>query len=335
MLVQYLAGLCALKWDSAAVDVDVTLGHMVEDEASGTSRDVDVTVKVNAADGVHAFKGYEVKHWSSALSVDDVDALVTKFKDMPSVTHRAIVSSSGYSEAAINKANFHGIDLYQFKPWDKPMSEQFPDLAPMSGPPTEHIRTLALNLVWPIQSYWLGTNSPPFTIQAEDKLFGSDGKEHPNYGTFGDFTAAMVLRSTAILIHVTPIVEKADPLSKAYFERSTLPAEPQWDYSHTLDTTKDDVHVAASDAKRYQVRDFTLSGQVRWEIQKVAYSVLEKIPTGEVFAGAIVAGSDVPGQMSALIIPAAGREMTVVPYFRLEARHLNSIRDLKIAIGEN
>jgi hypothetical protein len=53
----------ALKWDASEVEVDVTLGDMVPDEASGTSRDVDVTVKVNTADGVHAFKGYEVKHW--------------------------------------------------------------------------------------------------------------------------------------------------------------------------------------------------------------------------------------------------------------------------------
>jgi hypothetical protein len=52
MLVQYLVGLCALKWDANAVDVDVTLGDMVPDEAAGSSRDVDVAVKVNAADGV-------------------------------------------------------------------------------------------------------------------------------------------------------------------------------------------------------------------------------------------------------------------------------------------
>ena len=32
MLVQYLVGLCALKWDAGAVEVDVTLGDMVPDE---------------------------------------------------------------------------------------------------------------------------------------------------------------------------------------------------------------------------------------------------------------------------------------------------------------
>jgi hypothetical protein len=268
-----------------------------------------------------------------ALSVDDVDALVTKFNDMPSVTHRAIVSSSGYSDSAIKKANFHGINLYQFKPWDKPLSEQFPDLAPMSGPPTEHIHTLALNLTWPVQNYWLGTNSPPFTIPADGRLFDSSGKQHSKCATFNDFTSAMVLRSTDILIHAKPVLDQANPLIEAHRDKTPLPEEPQWDFAHTLDTEKDEVYVVADDRNLYRVDDLTLIGQVRWEVQQTVYSVMEKVPTGEAFAGAVVSGSDVPGQMSALIFPAAGRDLTVVPYFRLEERHLKSIRNLRIAIG--
>lgn len=336
MLVQYLVGLCALKWDSNAVEVDVTLGGMVPDEASGSSRDVDVTVKVNAADGVHGFKGYEVKHRGTALTVDDVDALVTKFNDMPSITHRGIVSTSGYSDTAITKANYHGVDLYQFKPWDKPMSEQFPDLAPMSGVPTDHIKMLALNLCWPVQSYWLGTNSPDFSIPSDGKLYGPDGKQHGEYKTFDDFREAMVLRSTGILIHSKPVLAKADPLIQAHHstDRSPQLEEPQWDFAHTLDTAADDVYIIADDGNFYQVNDLTISGQVRWEVQMVVYTVLEKVPGGEVFAGAVVAASDVPGQMSAFIYPAQGRNLGVVPYFRLKKRHLNSIRELQIALGE-
>lgn len=336
MLVQYLVGLCALKWDADAVEVDVTLGDMVADEASGSSRDVDVTVRVNAADGVYGFKGYEVKHWGTALSVDDVDALVTKFNDMPSITHRSIVSSSGYSDTAIAKAAYHGVDLYQFKPWDKPLSDQFPDLAPMSGAPTDHIRTLALNLCWPIQSCWMGTDSPDFTIPPDGKLFDGDGNQHGEYRTFDDFREAMVLRSTGILIHAKPVLERADPLFQAHYSgQETAPLnEPQWDFAHTLDTAADEVYIIAEDGNRYRVNNFTISGQLRWELQEVAYSVLEKVPSGEVFAGAIVASSDVPGQMSAIIFPAHGRNLSVVPYFRLEKRHLNNIRQLRIAVGQ-
>src|ERR1700733_13555869 len=45
MLVQYLVGLCCLKWDPGAVDV--TIGEMVLDPAAGKQRDVDVTVTIS------------------------------------------------------------------------------------------------------------------------------------------------------------------------------------------------------------------------------------------------------------------------------------------------
>jgi Restriction endonuclease len=126
MLVQYLVGLCALKWDAKAVNVEVTLGDMVPDQASGTRRDVDVTVTVDTPDGLYAFKGYEVKHWSSPLDVADVEALATKLKDMPSVTHGAIVSTSGFTRPAIKKAEHHEVDLYAIKPWTKPLARSSP-----------------------------------------------------------------------------------------------------------------------------------------------------------------------------------------------------------------
>ena len=49
MLVQYLVGLCCLRWDPSAVDL--TIGDMVRDAAADKDRDVDVTVTVAEADG--------------------------------------------------------------------------------------------------------------------------------------------------------------------------------------------------------------------------------------------------------------------------------------------
>ena len=80
---------------------------MVEDQASRTRRDVDVTVTVDTVEGKYAFKGYEVKHWRKPLDVADVEALAAKLNDMPSVTHRAIVATSGYTAPAIKKAEHH------------------------------------------------------------------------------------------------------------------------------------------------------------------------------------------------------------------------------------
>ena len=93
MLVQYLVGLCCLRWDPEAIDV--TIGDMVLDEAADKERDVDVTVTVAESDGTKsAFKAYEVKREGSPLDVADVEALCLKLLDMPSISHRAIVSSS-------------------------------------------------------------------------------------------------------------------------------------------------------------------------------------------------------------------------------------------------
>jgi hypothetical protein len=60
MLVQYLIGLCCLKWHPDAVDV--TIGDMVLDPAASKQRDVDVTVTISESGSItHAFKAYEVK----------------------------------------------------------------------------------------------------------------------------------------------------------------------------------------------------------------------------------------------------------------------------------
>lgn len=338
MLVQYLVGLCALKWNANAVnvDVDVTLGDMVPDEASGTKRDVDVTVTADTPDGVYAFKGYEVKHLSSRLDVADVEALAVKLKDMPSVTHRAIVSTSGFTGPAIKKAEYHGVDLYVIKPWTEPLADQFPDLAPMSGMPSEVINTLNLNLVWsaPEQRYWLGVDAPEFEIARDTTLLDSNGKKHALYGNFGALAEAMVVRSTGILWHLKPILDRANPYIEAFRARATpMPEEPRWPYAHTLDIASDEVYIRASDQKLHRVDTFTLYGQLKWESQTVLYNLMEKVPTGEVFAGAVVGLCDVPGRMWATVFPAEGRTLDITRV-QLEPKHLNSIRDLKLARGD-
>jgi hypothetical protein len=132
MLVQYLVGLCCLKWNPDAIDV--TIGDMVLDPAASKQRDVDITVTISASGGVtHAFKAYEVKHESSPLDVTDVEQLCLKLLDMPSVTHRAIVSGSGFTSSAQSKAARHGVTLYGLRPWTRPLQEQFPALRVCPG----------------------------------------------------------------------------------------------------------------------------------------------------------------------------------------------------------
>ncbi|VBA60548.1 hypothetical protein LAUMK191_05576 [Mycobacterium attenuatum] len=328
MLVQYLVGLCALKWDANAVDIDVTIGDMVPDEAAGTARDVDVTVTVDTLDGMYAFKGYEVKHEASPLDVADVDGLANKLNDMPSVTHRAIVSTSGFSKPAVKKAQAHGIDLYEMTEWTKPIEEQFPNLA-LAGVPGEVFRSWSAFLIWSNAQFWLGTDSPSFQIEPDTTLFDSDGNEHALYGDFKTLSRAMMERSTSRLYWQQPAQGLVGEMIEAW--RSGVQyAEPTWPYAHTLDVANEEVYVR-TDEKLHRVDDFTIYGQISWQRRPMYYCVMEKVPTGEPFAGALVAQSPIPGQMWAFILSTTDRTIQVTGV-ALAKKHLNSIRKLKLAL---
>jgi hypothetical protein len=113
-----------------------------------------------------------------------------------------------------------------------------------------------------------------------------------------------------------------------------MPEEPQWPYAHTLDVASDEVYVRAADNGLHRVDTFTLYGQLKWERGTVFHRVMERVPTGELFAGAIVAPSDVPGRMWAIIFPADCRTLDI-RQVQLEPKHLNSIRELKLARPED
>jgi hypothetical protein len=99
-------------------DVEVELGSRVADEASRTARDVDVTITARHPDGsVAAYAALEVKDESQPLDTPTVEQLIAKLRDMPSITHRSIVSSSGYTAPAKSKAAHHGVELLTLREW--------------------------------------------------------------------------------------------------------------------------------------------------------------------------------------------------------------------------
>jgi hypothetical protein len=102
--------------------VEIELGSMVYDEAAEEERDVDVTVKSTDNEGVvSAFEGIEVKRHTRPLNVIEVEQLCKKLNDMPEITHRSIVSASGYYDPAIRKANKNDVDLFLLKDWSGPL----------------------------------------------------------------------------------------------------------------------------------------------------------------------------------------------------------------------
>lgn len=118
--VHYLVGLLTLV--SSPEDVEITLGDLVYDSTADEDRDVDVTVTYKDADGaISVFKGIEVKKHRRPLDVIHVEQLVAKLNDMPSMNHRAIVSSSGYTKPARRKADAHGVELFELVDWKNTM----------------------------------------------------------------------------------------------------------------------------------------------------------------------------------------------------------------------
>ncbi len=312
MLVQYLVGLCCLRWDPNAVDV--TLGDMVLDPAAGKERDVDVTVTISEGpDVVRAFKAYEVKREQSPLNVMDVEQLCLKLLDMPTVTDRAIVSASGFTDGARQKASHHGIALYELRPWTRPLGEQFPALAPMAGPPEHCIRFSKTLLFWLDSQFRLlaPTATRDFTVNLSDPLLNSAGEPHSKFSSLASLQAEVQLRSTEILFPLEPAatILRTFPIQPIGSEPS-ISVGPAWPHTHTLDIGRDDVYVKVGDSLA-KLESITINGQLQWQTtnEKPSYYVIERVPSGEPFAGAMVALGQRPGDMFGLVISPNSRTM--------------------------
>ena len=331
MLVQYLVGLCCLYAKPEAVDI--VLGDMVLDSAAEKERDVDVTVTIAGGGGLtHAFMAYEVKRERNPLDVSVIEQLCLKLSDMSSITHRAVVSASGYSDAARKKAAHHGIDLYEFKRWTKPLQEQFPALT-MEGLPEECFQFGKSLLCWIDFTFSLmaTTAKNTFSINGGDKLLNSNGTQHTKYLTFGQYQHELLLRSTEILF----------PLDPANSVRNTFPIPfsrqegewskgPSWPHTHSLDVARDAFYMkVGSDICLLDM--VTINGHLQWQRSndKPLYYVLENISTGDAFSAALISEEIREGHMTALVF-SPNTQNIGIHFVRLADKHLNSIRNIKL-----
>ena len=114
--IHILVGLLTLV--TSPDDIEITLGDLVYDVKAAKRRDVDVTITCKDTNGiVSAFKGIEVKKHKNPLDITHVEQLCIKLNDMPAISHKAIVSASGYTKPAHKKAEAHGVTLYSLIPW--------------------------------------------------------------------------------------------------------------------------------------------------------------------------------------------------------------------------
>lgn len=331
MLVQYLVGLCCLRRNPDAVQVE--LGALVTDEASGKERDVDVTVTVRDDGGDSwAFKAFEVKDEKSSLDVTVVEQLCGKLNDMPSITHRAIVSSSGFSDGAKRKAEYHGVDLYKLEKWATPIELEFPRFG-LKGLPEDAIPFSRKLLVW-LNAY-VNVVAPSakqrsFNIDVADPLLDSTGAVHSRYKTFGQYREEILLRSTEVLWAIDPAETMGRTLREFHVSGRSVTAD--WPHTHTLDVSADDIYLRVGDLVK--IESITISGSMRWERQSEQpdFRVMRRVRDGEPFAGALIALGQREGQMIAFVMsdsPTMG-----IHFVHLEEKHQNMIRQLSVELPD-
>jgi len=334
MLVQYVVGLCALRNNTDAVDV--TVGDLVLDTAARKRRDVDVTVTLKEEDGsTRAFKAYEVKQEGKPLDVASVEQLCAKLRDMPDVTHRAIVSATNFSDGAINKAAAYDVALFVLKPWTKPIAEQFPDF-PNVGRPDDFLRSFESSLLYwiDVQLHVFISYSQPIIWDASTPVFTARGGRHRKIANMGQLTNAMLQRSTEILFQLQPAqtVLRTFPCSSVP-NVEDFEAGPAWPHTHTLQVESDKCFLKFDD-KFYIIHTVTINGNLQWRKRKriPQFYVIEDVSGHEVFAGAALAdyGSD-DGKMFAMIFPAKSRTLGL-HQFQLNEKQRNMIRKLKIPL---
>lgn len=336
MMVQYLVGLCCLRHDPEAIDV--TIGDMVLDDASGKERDVDVTVRIESANGeISAFKASEVKHEGKPLDVGAVEQLNQKLSDMPRVTHKAIFSTSGYTDGAQAKAERHGVELYSMLPWDCPVSEDFPDF-PGIGTPGDFLSHFESSLLyWTNYRIHIVAQSGPesFSFNDDTPVLSPNGKPHPKYASMREYKNDLLMRSTGILCMQTPAddILKTFPFSMQNKEEGYY-ASPPWPHTHTLDLANDEAYLQVEGLKPFRVNSVTISGYLQWRkrIVEPQFHIFRRVGGESVFAGAAVAdyGTD-DGRMVAFIFPERGREIGV-HRFQIPEKQRNMIRKLKIRV---
>jgi hypothetical protein len=334
MLIQYLVGLCCVRANPEAVEV--MIGDMVHDEAAEKERDVDVTVTITSTDGaVSAFKAVEVKHEGTPLDVSKVEQLIMKMADMPKVTHKAIFSTSGYTDGAQKKAGAHGVELYTFETWDRPIEEEFPDF-PGVGTPSEFLSQFASVLLhWVNHGVFFVAPSGPqsFNIPLEAPMLDAKGRPHSEFSTHANYVDHLLMRSTGILCTLNPAaaIARTFPCLLQAQDRSYM-AGPEWPHTHTLDIRGDGAFVSVGGSAPFQLEGVTISGMLQWRRRVTAphFMIAKRATDGEIFAGAAVADYGVDdGRMFAMVFPQRGRELGI-HQFQISEKQRNIIKKLKI-----
>ena len=170
-----------------------------------------------------------------------------------------------------------------------------------------------------------------FTVQPNDALLNAVGGQHGKRQTFAAYQSELLLRSTEVLFPLEPAatVARTFPIPFSAPEGIT-PAGPAWPHTHTLDVASDTVHLDTGSGV-CRVERVTITGHLQWQrsTDKPLYYVVDHIPSGEAFAGAMISTGERDGHMTALVFSPKTRDIAI-HFVRLAEKHHNCIRRLKL-----
>jgi len=327
MLVQHLVGLCHLRHGPGAIEIIVPDLSSDADE----SRDGDALVRLNGNDGaVHAFKAYGARHESAPLDVGAVDQLCMELSGVTGVTHRAIVSGSGYGEAAFARAHELDTSLLVLRQLTKGAAENHTKVIPAGL----NLNYLHMNLL-----YWcdaqLTFHAPAadklLQYQYADAVFSGTGEPHKQHATWGNFLDATLYRSTGLLSQLEPAQTAMRAFTPEPLADTEYEVGPAWPHTHTLDVSADQVFLRAGEVFAL-TETITISGSLRWQRRREPfdYYVLQHAEREDLFADAAVADwgtSD--GRMAALAFASGTNAEYRSSTIRLHERHQNAILRLR------
>ena len=271
--IHYLVGILSLA--SSPDDVEIELGSRVYDEGGDKGRDVDITITVKNKDGtVTAYRGIEVKKHGRKLNIEHVEQLAIKLNDMPDITHKAIVSASGYTQGAIDKGKFHDVELLELVDWDSP-SEGF-----------EHFKATEMPF-YQKNLNWVG--SPHAHVNPEQQISNEVKKEfmeNPNiYFLDGKENAEVPDFETLIKNQRTFVQNKIFEMK----EIEELAKDVEKSVNITIDI-EDNPYVIVSSGKII-INRIRFRGVVKWteSLKETQYKILKKQDDGKPIAGCAVA----------------------------------------------
>jgi hypothetical protein len=329
MLVQYLVGICCAGRNPNAVKI--VLGDAVNDEEAEEERDVDVTVAVdNGSDGAMAFQAYEVKREARSLSVDTVEQLCAKLLAMPSVTYRAIVSTSGFSKGALRKARKRGVDLYELQSTELPPWAKSPDGKPQIGGGTIESAS-SVSIDWGTKPYIhcsFPAGTPSVRISPDDAMLDDNGRVHKVYPRFALFASEVAARALKQIIRrPTDLVSHTTGNEVPATDRIPQHTEP-------VDVQHDGVYLRV-EAKVAQVSQATATGDllIRVEADRAQYVAFKKVGAEELLMNALVSPGPTDYTMAILTFEEGSTTIGVHP-ITLPKAHRNRINQLYLRPAE-